>query len=523
MTESDQLKRARALWQANHFTEACRLFAEAADAPSASAEALTDAARAFGHRYEIARAEGWLARLSDLPGGPPARRLAMAQTYRMIHREEKAIAILTESLSANTGRVSGGDPAPWLELAVLLERARRSGEASEAVSRALKLAPDLMEALVIKARLCRQSGDSSRAENLLRRVTRHAAAHPFTRAQAWAALASLADAGGDFAEAVARMEESKKILRPLSGLAAQHSKIALGHWETLGRSLTADDFQRWQNARLDAPGEHRNPDDPRQHPARVAQLAGFPRSGTTLLENILDAHPDLMASEEREVFSRDILSRLWRDPDEPVPPSVAAFNAIPDEKLRSLRANYLRAMEEAAGEPLAGRLHLDKNPTHTLFIPAIARLFPETRFLIALRDPRDVIVSCWMQFLPLNPTSVSYLSWESTVRRYQFDMGLWRQWRELMAPDSWREVRYEDVVADMKTQARRTLDFLQLPWHDSVLAYRDQLRDKTVHSPTYLDVARPIHRQAVGRWKNYLPWLEPHLEELQLLLEAFGY
>lgn len=518
MTESDKLKRARALWQANHFTESCRLFAEAADDPAASAEALTDAARAFGHRHEITRAEAWLARLANLPGAAnPERTLATAQTYRMIHREEKAIALLTESLSSktHTGRSHrpqnhSGNPTAWLELAVLLERGRRTGEAAEAVQAALKLAPDLMEAIIIKARLCRQAGDSRRAESLLRRVTRHTAAHPFTRAQAWAALASLADAAGDYAGAVARMEEGKAILRPLSGLAAQHSRIALGHWETLGRKLTAADFHRWQSPRAEPP-------------ARVAQLAGFPRSGTTLLENILDAHPGIMASEEREVLSRDILNQLWRGPDEPVPPSVEAFDAIPAEKLQSLRANYLRAMEEVAGVPLGNRVHLDKNPTHTLFIPAIVRLFPETRFLIALRDPRDVIVSCWMQFLPLNPNSVSFLSWESAVRRYQLDLGLWRQWRELMNPDSWREARYEDVVAGMENEARRSLDFLGLPWDENVLTYRRQLDTKTVHSPTYLDVARPIHGQAIGRWKNYLPWLDPHLESLQPLVEAFGY
>ncbi|MES2708469.1 MAG: sulfotransferase [Verrucomicrobiota bacterium] len=506
MTESDKLQRARALWQAHHFEESCRLFAEAADDPAASAEALTDAARALGHRYEITRAEGYLARLGSLPGNSRDRALLTAQTLRMIHREEQAIALLTESLKV---RAHGSAPA-WLELAVLLERRHRAAEASEAVEAALKLSPNLMEGLIIKARLCRRSGEDSRAESLLRRVTRHAAAHPFTRAQAWAALASLADAAGDYAGAVARMEECKKILRPLAGQAEQHSRTVLGHLEKMGRELTAEDFRRWQGGVPETP-------------ARVAQLTGFPRSGTTLLENILDAHPDLMASEEREVFSRDILSRLWREPDAPVPPSIAAFDAIPPEKRRRLRADYLQAMEEAAGEPLGGRLHLDKNPTHTLFIPAIVRLFPETKFLIALRDPRDVIVSCWMQFLPLNPSSVSYLSWETAARRYELDFSLWRQWREQLAAESWLEVRYEDVVADMERGARRALDFLGLPWDPALLSYRARLSGKTVHSPTYLDVAKPIHAQAVGRWKNYLPWLEPQLERLRPFVEAFGY
>lgn len=507
MTEPEKLKRARALWQANHFEESCRLFSEAAGPPSASAEALTDAARALGHRYQIKRAESLLSRLATLPGaGDPGRPLALAQTYRMIHREEKAISLLEASLKSRSLQSS----TAFLELAVLLERRHRADEADQALDGALKLSPNMAEALVMQARLRRIRGEPEAAGSLLTRVTRQDQAHPFTKAQAWAALAALSDAASDFPEAVRRMEQSKNLLRPHAALAERHSRTVLGHFGKFGHSLTCADFQRWQNQIPETP-------------ARVAQLTGFPRSGTTLLENILDAHPGLTSSEEREVLSRDILNLLWMEPDAPKPPDVAAFDAIAPAKLRRLRAAYLEAMEEAAGVSLDGRLHLDKNPTHTVFIPAIIRLFPETKFLMALRDPRDVIVSCYFQYLPLNPSSVSYLSWESTALRYQFDFGLWKQWRGMIHPDSWLEVRYEDVVSDMENQARRALTFLGLPWESSVAAYRQRLTGKTVHSPTYIDVAKPIHARSVGRWKNYLPWLEPQLDKLRPFLELFGY
>jgi len=183
----------------------------------------------------------------------------------------------------------------------------------------------------------------------------------------------------------------------------------------------------------------------------------------------------------------------------------------------------LAAIEETLDEPIGGRVHLDKNPTHTLFIPAIIRLFRETKFLIALRDPRDVVVSCYMQFLPLNPTTTAFLTWDSTARRYALDLGMWLRFRPLLEAETWLEVRYEDVVEDLPAAARRALTFLNLSWEDSILRYRDRLAQKAVHSPTYLDVAKPVYRGAIGRWKNYAKWLEPSLPMLERFVKEFGY
>lgn len=79
------------------------------------------------------------------------------------------------------------------------------------------------------------------------------------------------------------------------------------------------------------------------------------------------------------------------------------------------------------------------------------------------------------------------------------------------------------MVADFATQARRALDFLDLPWEDGVLRYRDRLTTKAVHTPSYLDIQRPVHAGAIGRWKKYAASMEPHLDRLRPLVEAFGY
>jgi len=212
---------------------------------------------------------------------------------------------------------------------------------------------------------------------------------------------------------------------------------------------------------------------------------------------------------------------MWRTPTTPVP-TAAALDAAPTERLVALRGRYLAYMAAALNEPLGERVHLDKNPTLTLLLPGMLRLFPETKLLIALRDPRDVVLSCFMQYLPLNANSVCFLTLERAAQRYAHDMGIWLRFRGLL-PTPWLEVRYEDCIAHLEREARRALDFLELPWEPEVLEYRERLKTKAVSSPTYEAVSQPLYTTAIGRWRNYQKYLEPCLETLQPFVEAFGY
>jgi hypothetical protein len=239
------------------------------------------------------------------------------------------------------------------------------------------------------------------------------------------------------------------------------------------------------------------------------------------LEQVLDSHSGLVSSDEREAFARDIFPALWQNAATPLP-KVDVLDAVPPARLAAQRERYFAYMAAVLNEPIGERVHLDKNPTLTLLLPAVLRLFPETRLLIALRDPRDVVLSCFMQFLPMNTNSVCFLTLERTARRYALDMGLWRQFRERIAAP-WLEVRYEDTVRSLEPEARRVLRFLDLPWEPQVMSYRDRLKDKAVSSPTYEAVSRPLYTSSIGRWKHYERYLEPCLAILQPGIDAFGY
>jgi hypothetical protein len=101
-------------------------------------------------------------------------------------------------------------------------------------------------------------------------------------------------------------------------------------------------------------------------------------------------------------------------------------------------------------------------------------------------------------------------------------MGIWRTLAPLIK-NPCLEVRYEDMVDDLESVAHKTLDFLGVPWDARVLGFDEHARQKVVRSPTYADVTKPIYKGAVGRWRNYQKYLEPHLEKLEPYVKAFGY
>ena len=499
-----ELRQARAFWQLNRFDDSLRLFEEAARKYPQNLVALIDGSRALGARFEIARAETMLDRLMKLGAQQPDVLHLAGQSYRMIFRPDKAMECFQRVLT-----ITKGIPDAYLELAILYERRHRVGEALSLIEDCLRTEPDYLEAHLFKARLLRRLKEEVASESLFRELAANERAHPMVRAQAWAEIAQLHDRREEYEPAMEAMLKCKGILLRREAQVRQESDAVLRHLRGLAESLMPAHFRRWVEAGRAFPSK------------RTAVLASFPRSGTTLLEQVLDSHTGLVSSDEREAFARDIFPAMWLTPATPVP-TAEVLDAIPLERLLALRDRYLDYMSAALNEPIGDRVHLDKNPTLTLVIPGFLRLFPEARLLIALRDPRDVVISCFMQYLPLNPNSVCFLTIQRTAQRFANDMSIWRKLREMVA-SPWLEVRYEATVANLEKEARRALEFLGLPWEPQVLNYRERLRRKAVGSPTYEAVSQPLYTRAIGRWKNYQKFLDPYLPILQPSIDAFGY
>jgi len=150
-------------------------------------------------------------------------------------------------------------------------------------------------------------------------------------------------------------------------------------------------------------------------------------------------------------------------------------------------------------------------------------MLPHSKILIAIRDPRDVVLSCYLNHFPLNAYSLGFQTLEETALRYSRGMKCWLGIRRKLPTSQWREVRYEDCVADLGRTARGVVEWMDLPWDGAVLDYREKLNTRLTQSPTYADVRSPVHTRSVARWRLYRQWLDPLEPILAPFLQEWGY
>ena len=246
-------------------------------------------------------------------------------------------------------------------------------------------------------------------------------------------------------------------------------------------------------------------------------LLGFPRSGTTLLDRMLASHPEVLTLEERELLV-DAWERFGTSDA-----GLRRLDALDADGVREARRMYWnRVDQELGGTPREGRLVVDRLPLNTILLGFIARLFPDARVVLALRDPRDVCLSCFQQRFALNPGMLHFLRWDATVAYYDAVMGLGMQVLEagrLACHDN----HYEDLIRAPRDTLERLLGFLGLPWRDAVLEYRCTARARYTSTPSAEQVVQPLYRSSIGRFRHYESWLRPEIERLAPWIERFGY
>lgn len=246
-------------------------------------------------------------------------------------------------------------------------------------------------------------------------------------------------------------------------------------------------------------------------------LVGFPRSGTTLLEQILDCHPALQTMEEMPAAAAMEQVFLSRNGDRPE--ALADLDPVQVGELR--QAYYSEVGRHLERRP--GTLLVDKLPLNLVRVPLIWRVFPNARFILALRHPCDVCLSCFMQSFSANEAMASFSTLESTVRTYAAVMGLWQDYVHAL-PLRHHALRYEDMVTDLEKEARSLLDFLGVGWNEAVLNHTEHARQRgVINTPSYHQVTQPIYQHAKYRWKRYAREFEPMMPILNPFIERFGY
>ncbi len=508
LLKSEALARsAREAWERHNYEQTISLYEQALCRDPKNHLLLIDLARAYGLRYRLPEAEQMLDRALRLYPRSAKVRSMVAATYAMISRPAQAIEHYRRALELDPQHPESA--AILAELATLYEQDRQLDEARSAVDRALALAPDRADVIYKQAALRIRQGESAVGAGQLEQLVARGDVADQIRSDAWYEIGRLRDRDGDFDGAFAALTSAKELLTPQTERFRKEADFLRERHRTMLSQLTPEHFRRWRDA------------GPAGQPRSIALLTGHPRSGTTLLEQVLDGHSQLVSADEFMVLGEHVFRPLAAaEPSHiPTPHSLDALRA---EKLAELRDGYWRMTESLLGQGVGKRMLLDKNPSLSYLLPVILRVFPELKVLFALRDPRDVVLSCFMQRMPINAISSNYLSLEAAAAKYADVMHYWLSIRPMLACE-WQEVKYEDTVADLAGQAERALRFLGLPWEESVVDFHTHAQNKRVRSPTAQDVTQPIYSHAIGRWENYAKHLEPVLGVLEPYLQAFGY
>lgn len=490
-------------WQRRDYQKSIEMLARASQQQPANAKLLLNLGEAYGLRFEFQEAERCLEKAVTVAAN---RVEILAEAGRRCQRfGQPGMANRYFTRAAEHPEVN-----PWVlvRLAEFEEGYSRPEAALAFLERALEIEPGYPLALLVRARLHRVSGELEEGEKVLRSMLPGATGE--TSIGAWYELGTILDRQGSYDQAMEAFLQAKARLRAASAEYVAQLEKMRADIDAMEETVTADTLKRWL-----AVGAELQPT------RRFALLCGHPRSGTTLLEHVLDAHPEIVATDETSILFGEAYPALKRGFPEDAPMAEILESATINA-LRQSRADYFRFTESFSGETIGDRLLIDKNPALDVLIPVVARLFPEAAFLVAIRDPRDVCLSCFMLPLPPGRMSALYLSLAGTVTQYAWVMGLSRAIRSRL-PSPHMQVRYEDMVADLEGTSRRVLDFLGLEWNPRVLRFNDHAKTKLLRCGIDAAVAKPIVKSSVARWRHYQKYLEPCLDRLEPFIKAFGY
>jgi tetratricopeptide (TPR) repeat protein len=394
-----------------------------------------------------------------------------------------------------------------LRFASILERLHRLDEARATLER-LDLSDRSLEAdperLHLAAVLADRAGQHEEAHRQLSSalhiqqefVHRHKLLFPLARA---------CDALGRYEEAYAAAEEAHRSqLALLEAMMGKSSENESQMWSLCANGCDPDDLAAWESV---GPAVEDSP----------IFIVGFPRSGTTLLEQVLDAHPLLQSMDEQPFLLRavgEVTDRGLRYP--------AELGKLSAQALDDIRAHY-RERARKLVQLIPGQRLVDKYPLNLILLPLIRRLFPNARIIVAIRHPCDTLLSCFLQHFRSPRLAFACRDLSTLAQAYCNAFGFWYSQSSLLRPLS-HELFYEQLTANFAVEVRRLSAFLELPWNEAMLAPGEHARAKGfINTPSYAQVLAPVNSRSVGRWRHYERHFGEALTHLMPWIERWGY
>ncbi len=295
----------------------------------------------------------------------------------------------------------------------------------------------------------------------------------------------------------------------------------LGFVENRRRYFTPENVRQWGETRDAAPSPEGQGPDSAEQPVFII---GFPRSGTTLLDSLLRGHPDLEVFEETDAVS-SLVNRLAGPADE----DLSRLARLSEQEAAALRALYFeglarrRAAQNATEQARPGATTVDRFALNIIYLGELCRVFPQARFILALRHPADCVLSCFMQTFYETSANASFHTLEDAAHLYDAVFSLWRQQMEALKPKL-IQVKYESLIDDPEKTCRPVLDFIGATWRPELLDHQRAARQRAfISTPSHNQVILPLYSQAKGRWRRYRKELAPVLPTLEPWRRYFGY
>ena len=317
----------------------------------------------------------------------------------------------------------------------------------------------------------------------------------------------LLDRIGRYDEAFAAFAEGKRLCREVTGL---------NYMEEQAQQQAARLKGFFTETRLAILPRAR----PRDDTAQPIFILGFPRSGTTLVEQTLSAHPRICAGDELP-FVNEITDAMMRVLNSPLSyPEALAELWMGDRRhgLDELRDYYLERVRQLGIVEEGARWFTDKMPLNETHLGLIALMFPRSPMIHVLRHPLDVVLSTFSNHL----THGFYCSYalETAARHYALTMELVEHYRAQMTLH-YLPIRYEDIVDDQEAAVRRMLDFIGEPFDESCLAFHENRR--YARTASYAQVTEQLYDRSRYRYRHYLKQLEPAIAILEPVINRLGY
>lgn len=406
-------------------------------------------------------------------------------------------------------RILDGEPHHVEALARLASLAVRQGDSASArtyAERALKIDPGNQSARLALATADIDEGRYNAALTQAQSLARESSSPVTIRASAQGLIGDALDGLGRTADAFDAYIAGKRALRA-------HYRPS---FESDGQESSAKMVRRLADYFRDAsPMEWQAADgESAGNPTLVhAFIVGFPRSGTTLLEQILATHPDVEVMGERDCL--ELAQNSFTRP----PNGLERLAHLDADGLAPWRTEYWKRVAEEGFEAKK-RVFVDKMPFYCVFLCVIAKLFPRARILFALRDPRDVILSCLRSNFAMTSQLFELTSLETAATHYDATMRLSEEFRRVLTLN-FMAFRHEDLIADFEGETRRICAFLDLEWHAGLNEFGRL--SHPVSTPSGRQVVRGLSIRGAGRWRRFRAQLAPVLPLLSPWAEKFGY